>query len=130
MDNTETTKISKNLPSFISLPFVIAALFIGLSIFLLKNHREYSAGNILTKEENEKDAGSQGMIKFFFNARRNQITNKMDYKSMVDAQLADQAMADARKNRSVSSTAGSVPDFNWLSMGPTSVLESSGFGGG
>lgn len=118
MNTHETTKISKNSFSFVSLGVAIVAISMGLFISLLPSHREYFPIGIATGE-GDKDADAIGMEQFFFAARRNINTNSMDYSSMLAADMADRAIATARKTRSASS--GSLPNFNWISMGPGNI---------
>lgn len=118
MNSKKPTKTTKNSLPFISLKFGAVAVAAGLLFSLFtNNHRQYSAGNIPAKDEKEKYSDAQGMIEYFFNARKNITTNAIDYKSMFAASIADRAMANAR--RSHAST--TVPSFSWDSYGPTAT---------
>ncbi len=118
MNSKETTKTTKNSLSFISLKLGSVAIVLGLlfSVFT-NNHRQYSAGNAISKEKDEKDNDAYGMLKFFFNARKNITTNKLDYKSMFEATAADREMATARFTHATTA----VPSLNWDSYGPTAT---------
>lgn len=119
MNTRQSTKISKNSLPFLSLKFGAVALMAGLFITVFtNNHRQYSAGGIIVKEDKDKDNDARGMMEFFFNARKNNKTNKMDYQSMIAASIADRAMSKASRMHSISA---SLPQFTWDSYGPTAT---------
>jgi hypothetical protein len=103
----------------LSLPFMLAMLFIGFSIAELTGHRQYSPGNVISKDAADMDDGNDaiGMEQYFFNARKNISTNKMDYQSMLAADMADRAMRRTHSRH----IASSLPDFGWTSLGPTAT---------
>ncbi len=117
MKFNETTNISRNSLSLLSLKFGAIAIAAGLLFTVFtKNHREYSAGNIINKEQdNDKDNDALEMQKYFFNVRKNPFTNQLDYQSMLAAAIADRAMSIPSKTHAASS----LPQFNWVSVGPT-----------
>lgn len=103
-----------------SLKFVAGLLFTGLLIIVFsKNHRLYSPDsfNAKDKEAKENPAESKGMMKYFFNARKNPFTNKLDYPGMLAAANADKAMS--KKHDTHSSI--TLPPFAWNSVGPTNT---------
>jgi len=58
------------------------------------------------------------MAEYFFNARKNVATNKMDYASMLAADIADRALSNMR---SLHHVGVNPPQFHWTSMGPTAT---------
>ena len=126
--NTSTIKTRKNFifflpgPSFgtiLSLAFIFICM--GLSIFLFQSHREYfPVSNSQKDKDADNDADAGGAARFFFNARKNITTNALDYPSMLAAGIADRAMNYARRAHSASAVIP-VPNYNWMSMGPTNV---------
>ena len=119
MNTTKTTRITKNSFSFASLSIAIVALFMGILISVFPSHRQYYPMGVSTSQDNDGDIGdAKSMIQYFFNARRNITTNKMDYPSMLAADIADRAMTNARRNTHGTTT---VPTFDWINMGPTNI---------
>jgi hypothetical protein len=116
MNLNEITKTGKNALSIASLPFAVAAVFIGVSVTEFTNHRQYAPVAVI--DNDKKDADAKGMTQFFFNARKDISTNSMNYSSMLAADLADKAMSKTPKKHSLSS---SLPYFNWISIGPTAT---------
>ena len=103
------------------LPLLLALFFIGLSISGNLNRRQYTSEKVIKKDDDgRQDAGSEGMRKFFFNARKNPLTNKMDYPAMLASYKADLAMRNVKRTYNFSSSA-SLPDFNWNSLGPVGI---------
>lgn len=100
MNINETTKIRKNSFAFASLSIAGVALFMGLLLSVFSSHRQYYPIGVSNKEDKDNDGGAIGMEKFFFNARKNITTNKMDLPSMLAADIADRAMLHARNTRS------------------------------
>ncbi len=97
---------------------VLAAIVLSAAgIYLHKtlNTRLYRAA--INKEADKNDDGREalGMEQYFFNARKNNVTGKMDYAAMAKAELALQ-----NYNNSHRATAGGL-GLNWSSMGPTNV---------
>ncbi len=116
MNLQESTTIRKNSLSALSLPFAVAALFIGLSISEYNNHRQYTPEKIkATQADNDKDAA--GMMKYFFNARKDPSTNQLDYKAMIASAELSQELKSAKRRHSSST----LPNFNWNSVGPVNV---------
>lgn len=118
MNLNETTKTSKNALPVISLPFAVAALFIGLAVSEFTNHRQYTPESIKTKDAGI-DAGVEGMNRFFFDARRDPITHQMDYKSMLASDNLNEARRNERRAHSVNNSL--LPNFNWVTLGPTNI---------
>ncbi len=119
MNLKDSTKTTKNSLSFISLRLGTVAVAAGLLFTVFSNHhRQYSAGDLGVKEsEAEHDAGAQGMMSYFFNARKNITTNALDYPSMLAAAEADRAALNARNTHNTSA----LPNFSWVSAGPTNI---------
>ena len=118
MNLNQTTKTSKNALSVISLPFAVAALFIGLAISEFTNHRQYTPEPIKDRDGG-KDAGVEGMNRFFFDARRDPVTHQMDYTSMLASDNLNQLMRTTKRTHSVSSS--TLPNFTWNTLGPTNI---------
>ena len=79
--NLQETTPRKNSISIISMPFVLMALFIGFVVSEFTNHKQYKpteSGKQLQHGGNKHNA-LQGMEKYFFDARKNPQTNKMNY---------------------------------------------------
>lgn len=114
----ETTRVHKNSLLFTSLTVAVAAISIGLFVSLFPVHRQYFPMGI-SEKDGDKDAGALGEEQFFFNARKNIHTNAMDYPAMLAASIADRAMSKTHNTHSATSAA--VPDFSWMSMGPTNI---------
>jgi Secretion system C-terminal sorting domain len=119
MYSNEPGKINKNSVFFTAFKLAVPMAFMGLvfSVFT-GNHREYSSGIPSTKEEKDIDKGAGGMGEYFFTARKNITTNAMDYNSMLAADIADKAISKQRNTHAGTTT---LPDFDWISMGPTNI---------
>lgn len=106
-------KRSTRLRSSLS-AIILGAAIVSSGVYIYKNAhtRQYSSG-FLTKEA-DGDAGAAGMYKFFFNARKNVATNRLDYGAMLKT---EQQIENARKSRGVMGAMG----FNWHSMGPSNI---------
>ncbi len=61
----ETSTIRKNSLSIISLPFAVAALFVGLSISESGNHRQY-VPQAVEAADADQDGDAAGMMQYFF----------------------------------------------------------------
>jgi len=114
MNINESAKTSKNSLSFVSLSIATGAIFMGLLVSVLPSHRQYFPTKTADKDE---DMSAKGMQEFFFNARKDNNTNRMDYVSMQSAAIADRALANVRGTHAPST----VPTFKWNSMGPTNI---------
>src|SRR5580700_860775 len=118
MDFTNQSRVSKN-----SLFPVISGLTLTLAAFALfiPAKRQYSptkhslAG---AGEQEEKDAGALGMAQYFFNIRRDNHTNTMNYQAMLAADIADRQMSMASRNTHSANSGASLVNFDWTSMGP------------
>lgn len=120
MNIQETTGTRKNSFTFVSLGVAVVAICLGLLISLFPVHREYYPVGVSAKDhDDDHDAGAKGEEDFFFNARKNITTQTMDYQAMLATDIAVRAEANARNTHSAMVT--SVPDYNWMSMGPTNV---------
>jgi len=118
MNTNKSTQVRKNSLAFATLSIAFLALLMGILISVFPSHRQYFPIGISNKEGNDGDIGdAKGMDLFFFNARKNITTNKMDYPSMLAADIADRAMNNTRRTHS----ATSLPNFSWISMGPTNI---------
>src|ERR1700679_1476703 len=96
MNLQETTTIRKNSLSVIGLPFAVAALFVGLSISEFTNHRQYTPEKVKVADE-AAYGDAEGIMRFFFDARRDPVTHKLDYQAMLAAADLDQAMSKAKR---------------------------------
>ncbi len=120
MNPKETNTVRKNSLFLITLRLFVPAAFIGfLFTAFTGNHRQYSQGIAVAKQDNDEEKDAISMEKFFFDARKNITTNAMDYQSMLTADIADRAMAS--NSRKHSHSVSSVNSLNWISMGPTNI---------
>ncbi len=110
MKNKETI-----VRSSMSFPALIAgiAMFSGLYLFHNAYTRQYKP-EVTVQADKDKDAGAEGMMQYFFNARKNPATNKMDYAAMLKTE--QQIMKTSSWKRAMSSMG-----FNWISLGPTNI---------
>ena len=117
--NKINTLLSK-LFSGTNVLFACVVFFIGISISENFNRRQYASGIINRNNNVNEDASSDGMRKFFFNARKNPLTNKMDYPAMLEAYNADLALRKVKRTHDFSSFS-TLPNFNWNSLGPVDI---------
>ncbi|HTB08156.1 MAG TPA: T9SS type A sorting domain-containing protein [Bacteroidia bacterium] len=99
--------------SSISLPSILigAAMVSGLFLYHQSQIRQYSPG---IKAETEESSDAMGMAQFFFNARKNIITNALDYVSMM---ATEDAIRKANASKKLTSNMG----LTWTNMGPNNI---------
>jgi len=90
------------------------ALLTGFYVNHKTNTRQYISGIKVTGEE---DNGAGGMAQYFFNARKNTATGKMDYKAMATANAAAQIFEQSGANSRVMAGLG----MNWIPLGPSNI---------
>ncbi len=120
MSRKDFLRVSKNSFSLLALkPALLTLLFSLLITLFTTRHKQYTSNNVQNIKNNINGGFSslKGREQFFFNARKNPYTNKMDYKSMLAADLADKAMVNHQKSHATSS----LPIFTWNSVGPTNT---------
>src|SRR5581483_10628472 len=111
------TTLRRNSFSFGSM-LIGAAILSGFYLFHEQNTRQYSSG-IKKVKEKEEEKGALGMMQYFFNARKNPVTGKMDYAAMATANAQATALMQAANNKTARTAAGL--NMTWTSMGPTNI---------
>ncbi len=113
--STPKITLKKSLKYTVALAFAVSVC--GIYLNHRFNSRLYKSPLSAKAEDKDNDEGrdAQGMAAYFFNARKNNITGKMDYAAMQRTENSLQALQNSHR-----ATAGAL-GLNWTSMGPTNV---------
>lgn len=113
-------KLNHNKRSSLKIAALLAiAAILSAALVIQKNKaRQYSSGLEINKDE-DGDNGALGMMQYFFNARKNVVTNKMDYAAMAASNIE----ANRIMMNSINKTARTASGLNmsWTPMGPANV---------
>lgn len=113
---------NNNTPMRKSLSFATlligAAVVSGICIYSHSHTKKYISGIKPVIVDHDKDAGAEGMMEYFYNARKNIATGQMDYGAMAAANIEDQKMTRA-SNATARTEAGL--SMTWEAMGPSNI---------
>ncbi|HXB12252.1 MAG TPA: sialidase family protein, partial [Bacteroidia bacterium] len=114
-NNNSTVRSSLLFPSSL---LIGAALISGLYLLNQSGARKYSSAIKVESTENGKDNDAAGMEQYFFDARKNNITGKMDYAAMSATESQIAGMAAYRSSHRLAS--GGL-NLSWKPLGPSNV---------